>query len=299
MMDKLFVGMGEALWDIFPDGKRIGGAPANFAFHAARLGFDSLCISAVGNDPEGDAIVEVFRGKGLRHLLPRVEQPTGTVRVTLDAEGVPSYEIVREVAWDYIPTLPEADAIAARTTVFCFGTLAQRNPVSRRAIGRFLDCMPSEAGRLKVYDINLRQQFYDRETIVDSLAKADLLKLNDEELEVLHRMLGLPSDPQRAARCIMERYGIALVAITCGACGSHVFASGQSSFFDTPRVAVCDTVGAGDAFTAGLCSGLAAGCSVREAHRIAVDVSAYVCTCPGAMPELPAELSARLLKMNR
>lgn len=295
-MEKLFVGMGEALWDLFPDGKQIGGAPANFAFHAGQLGFDSLCISAVGNDPEGDELVEVLRSKRLRHRLPRVQKPTGTVRVEIDAHGVPTYRIVEEVAWDHIPVTPETDALAARTSVFCFGTLAQRNPVSREAIHRFLDLIPSGEGRLKVYDINLRQKFYDEATILRSLAKADLMKLNDEEAVLLSRMLDLPNDPEGAARRLMARYGLAWVTITCGARGSHVFSRAEHSYLDTPRVEVCDTVGAGDAFTAGLCAGLVAGASLRDAHRLAVDVSAYVCTRPGAMPELPPSLRERLTK---
>lgn len=293
-MDKLFVGMGEALWDLFPDGKRIGGAPANFAYHAGQLGFESLCISAVGDDPAGDGIVDAFRVKGLAHLLPRVDKPTGTVRVSLDAQGVPTYQIVEQVAWDHIPTLPETDAVAARTTVFCFGTLAQRNPVSRRAIHRFLDRMPKGEGRLRVFDINLRQSFYDPMTVEGSLAKCDLLKINDEELTVVCRLFRLPDNPVRAARAVMVRYGIRVVAITCGARCSRVVTATESSRIETPRVAVCDTVGAGDAFTAGLCAGLVAGASVGEAHRLAVDVSAHVCTCPGAMPELPEALCSRI-----
>ncbi len=293
-MKKLFTGMGEALWDIFPSGKQIGGAPANFAFHAGQLGFDSIAISAIGDDALGREIVEVFDEKGLRHLLPVVAEPTGTVRVTLDWNGVPDYEIVEGVAWDNIPIIPAMLETAALTSVFCFGTLAQRNPVSRKAIHYFLDNMPDGPGTLKVYDVNLRQRFYDRETVETSMAKSDILKLNDDEFAVLRDMLALPFEMEQAAAAIMDRYDMRTVIITCGAVGSYVFAGSDASYLDTPQVKVCDTVGAGDAFTAGFCSGIVAGLSLAEAHALAVDISAWVCTQPGAMPPLPAELKSRL-----
>lgn len=286
--------MGEALWDVFPTGKQIGGAPANFAYHAGLLGFDSMAVSAVGNDLLGDEIVEVFGAKGLGYLLPCVAEPTGTVQVTLDAAGVPDYEIVEDVAWDNIPIVPELDELAAHTSVFCFGTLAQRSPVSRKAIHHFLDSMPDVPGRLKVYDINLRQRFYDKITIESSLVKSNVLKLNDDEFAILHNMLALPADMETASRKVIHRYGIQTVIITCGATGSHVFTETECSYLETPRVNVHDTVGAGDAFTAGFCAGTIAGLPLAGAHRLAVDVSAYVCTQPGAMPELPAGLRSRL-----
>ena len=158
-MDRLFVGMGEALWDMLPEGPQIGGAPANFAWHAGQLGFGAVAVSAVGADDLGDRLVRTFDGMGLRHRLERVGFPTGTVQVTLDPAGVPTYEIRENVAWDNIPWTPALDGLAARTDVFCFGTLAQRCGVSRNSIRRFLHRMPESETCLRVFDINLRQHF--------------------------------------------------------------------------------------------------------------------------------------------
>lgn len=295
-MGKLFVGMGEALWDVLPEGKQIGGAPANFAFHAGQLGFESVAVSAVGRDALGDEIVAAFDRKGLRHLLGRVDYPTGTVQVTLDRKGVPAYEIRTDVAWDNIPATPESDELARRASVFCFGSLAQRSPVSRASIRRFLDRMPDGEERLKVFDINLRQQFYDRETLADSLERCNVLKLNEDEFGVVCPMF-LPDAGGLEESCfaLMRLFTLRYLVLTCGEKGSHVFSASEHSYCETPEVEVADTVGAGDSFSAAFCAAVLAGKTACEAHRLAVEVSAYVCTQHGAMPEIPGVLRRRLL----
>lgn len=294
-MNTLFTGMGEALWDLFPHGKQIGGAPANFAFHANRLGFDAVAVSAVGNDAAGDEIIETFDRKQLKHLLARVDFPTGTVEVELDAQGIPRYDIRRNAAWDNIPQSEALDRLAAHTQVFCFGTLAQRHTVSRATIRRFLEHMPDGEGRLKVFDANLRQRFYDRATVADSIKRCNILKVNDEELPVIASMLDIGDlPPEQICRKIRDRYGLHSLILTCGALCSHIFTPAEHSQLPTPEVAVADTVGAGDSFTASYCAATVAGQNVHEAHRLAVDISAWVCTQHGAMPEIPDSLRNRL-----
>lgn len=294
-MEKIFTGMGEALWDMLPAGKQIGGAPANFAYHAGQLGFRGVAVSAVGRDALGDELREVFARKGLECLLEGVDYPTGTVQVTLDEAGVPNYQICEGVAWDNIPVTDELGPLAERTWVFCFGSLAQRNAVSREAIRRFLGRMPDCDGRLKVFDVNLRQHFYDKETIAASLEACNVLKLNDGEFEVLAPMFGLSAEPETGCRELLHRYGLRYVILTCGDKSSSVFSENDTSVIPTPRVKVADTVGAGDSFTAAFCAAVVAGKSLAEAHALAVEVSAFVCTQHGAMPEIPDALRQRLL----
>ena len=191
-MNNIIVGMGEALWDVLPEGKKIGGAPANFAYHVSQFGFDSRVVSAVGNDELGDEILRVFNEKKLKTQIERVDYPTGTVQVTLDDEGVPCYEIKEGVAWDNIPFTDELKRLALNTRAVCFGSLAQRNEVSRATINRFLDTMPDIDGQLKIFDINLRQDFYSKEVIRESCQRCNVLKINDEELVTISRMFGYP-----------------------------------------------------------------------------------------------------------
>ena len=294
-MDGIITGVGEVLWDVLPEGKKLGGAPANFAYHIAQFGFESTVLSAVGRDVPGDEALEILQNKGLTQRIERVDYPTGSVQVSLDEAGIPQYEILEHVAWDNIPFTTSVERLARQTRCVCFGSLAQRSPVSRETIGRFLDAMPDGADRYKVFDINLRQHFYSKEVIEASLDRCNILKINDEELTVIERMFGLRSgDPERTCGTLIGRYGLSMLILTCGAEGSYVFGNGEVSFLETPRVTVADTVGAGDSFTASFCAALLCGKTLREAHRLAVDVSAYVCTQAGAMPELPEELRNRL-----
>lgn len=289
-MGKFVVGIGEALWDMLPEGKKLGGAPANFAFHAGQFGLESIAVSAIGNDPLGEEIVESFEAKDLPFHLDRVEFPTGTVQVTLDAKGVPQYEIKTDVAWDNIPFTKELSLLAADCRAVCFGSLAQRSPVSRETIGWFLDAVPSDC--LKVFDINLRQNFYCKEVLEDSFRRCDILKINDEELEVVSSMFDVCGQSvQEKCSCIKDRFGLSMLILTCGTEGSYVFHDKGVSFLGTPKVEVADTVGAGDSFTGAFVGCILRGMDVPSAHRRAVDVSAYVCTQSGAMPTLPGELT--------
>lgn len=288
-MDKRYVvGFGEALFDCFPEGAKLGGAPANFAYHVSQFGFDALAISALGSDKFGDRARSEFDEKGLTYIMPTVEYPTGTVLVEIDDDGVPTYEIKTNVAWDNIPFTPEMEAVAKNARAVCFGTLAQRNVVSRNTLQKFLDATPSDC--LKIYDINLRQNFYTKEIIEDSLNTCDVLKINDEELVFLSRLFGYPGlDIENKCWLLLGKYNLKMLILTCGVNGSYVFAPKKHSFVSTPKVDVVDTVGAGDSFTASFTAAILKGKSIEEAHKHAVGVSAFVCTQNGAMPKLNAE----------
>lgn len=291
----IVVGMGEALWDVLPDGKKIGGAPANFAFHVSQFGFGSRVVSAVGEDKLGEEILSTFKEKRLEGIIEQVPYPTGTVQVEIDDAGVPAYDIREGVAWDNIPFTPALEGLARQTQAVCWGSLAQRSVVSRETIAAFLDAMPSDGGRLKVFDVNLRQGFYTKEILCDSMRRCNVLKINDEELVTVSRLFGYPGiDLQDKCWILLAKYNLRMLILTCGVNGSYIFTPGNVSFVETPRVDVADTVGAGDSFTATIVSSLLSGKPVREAHQLAVKVSAYVCTQNGAMPELPAELVAKL-----
>lgn len=286
MEKKYVVGLGEALWDVLPEGKKLGGAPANFAFHAGQFGFNSMAVSALGEDELAEETIGQLEEKHLHYRMPRVPYPTGTVQVSLDDKGVPTYDIKENVAWDNIPFTDEMKNVAENTIAVCWGSLAQRNVVSRESIHKFIDATPADC--LRIFDINLRQNFYTKDIIVDSLKHCNVLKINDEELEIISRLFEHPdlSDEEKC-RLIIGKYGLRMLVLTCGANGSYVFTPEEMSFIDTPKVQVADTVGAGDSFTGTFCASILAGKSVQEAHRLAVEVSAYVCTQNGAMPKLP------------
>lgn len=292
-MENKIVGLGEALWDVLPEGKKLGGAPANFAYHAGQFGLDTLAISAVGEDQLGDETLSALEEKGLKYIMPHVPFPTGTVQVELDAQGVPAYEIREGVAWDNIPFTSEMEKVARSCKAVCWGSLAQRHEVSRNTIHRFLDATPPTC--LKIFDINLRQTFYDEEVIRASLKRCNILKINDEELVTIGRLFGYPGlDMSNKCWLILGKYNLDMLVLTCGVNGSYVFKPGAMTFIETPKVDVADTVGAGDSFTASFCAAILKGLSVSDAHQLAVETSAYVCTCNGAMPRIPAELTGRL-----
>lgn len=291
-MQDIVVGMGEALWDVLPEGKKIGGAPANFAYHVSQFGLPGYVVSAVGDDALGREIVENFTSKGLNQLIAEVPYPTGTVQVEIDQAGIPQYDIKENVAWDNIPYNDSLEALAKRTKAVCFGSLAQRNVVSRETINHFLDAMPQSDDSLVVFDVNLRQGFYNKEILCNSMSRCNILKINDEELVTVSRMFGYPGiDLQDKCWILLGKYNLKMLILTCGINGSYVFTPGNVSFQPTPKVEVADTVGAGDSFTAAFISSILKGKSVQEAHSRAVQTSAYVCTRKGAMPILPAELT--------
>ena len=294
MNNTIVVGMGEALWDMLPEGKKIGGAPANFAYHVSQFGLDSRVVSAVGEDELGAEILKNFREKKLNCMIETVPYLTGTVQVELDINGVPCYDIREGVAWDNIPFTPALEGLARQTRAVCFGSLAQRSVVSRETINRFLDAMPDGEGQYKIFDINLRQGFYTKEILCNSMRKCNILKINDEELVTVSRMFGYPGiDLQDKCWILLAKYNLRMLILTCGVNGSYVFTPGEISFVETPKVEVADTVGAGDSFTAAFVASILKGKPVPEAHKIAVATSAFVCTQNGAMPVLPARLTGR------
>ena len=291
MNKRYVVGLGEVLWDVLPEGKKLGGAPANFAYHAGQfLGMNNtIAVSALGEDKLADETIEALREHGLNDLLPRVPYPTGTVQVQLDELGIPTYDIKENVAWDNIPFDDDIAEIARNCRAVCFGSLAQRNVVSRETIQKFLDATPPDC--LKIFDINLRQQFYTQEILRESFQRCNILKINDEELVLIGRMFGYPGlDIENKCWLILGKYNLDMLVLTCGTNGSYVFTPGHVSFQETPKVKVADTVGAGDSFTGSFVGSILNGKSVPEAHRTAVQVSAYVCTQNGAMPTYPEEL---------
>ena len=288
-MKQYIVGLGEALWDCLPEGKKIGGAPANFAFHVGQFGHNSLAISAIGNDKLGEETLAEFDKKHVNYLMPVVDYPTGTVQVTLDEAGVPTYEIKEGVAWDNIPFTSEIEEVAKNSRAVCFGSLAQRSSVSRNTIQQFLDATPKDC--LKIFDINLRQNFYNETIIRNSLKQCNILKINDEELVSIGRIFGYPGlDMENKCWLLIGKYNLDMLVLTCGVNGSYVFAPNVESYQKTPIVEVADTVGAGDSFTGTFTAAILAGKCIAEAHSLAVEASAYVCTKNGAMPTLPKEL---------
>ena len=292
MKNKIVVGMGEALWDVLPEGKKIGGAPANFAYHVSQFGLKSCVVSAIGDDALGAEILKNFDEKQLCHLIDTVPYPTGTVQVEIDQAGIPQYEIKENVAWDNIPYTAKLESLAENTRAVCFGSLAQRNVVSRSTINRFLDAIPEENDPLIVFDVNLRQGFYNKEILCNSMKRCNILKINDEELVTVSRMFGYPGiDLQDKCWILLGKYNLKMLILTCGINGSYVFTPGNVSFQPTPKVEVADTVGAGDSFTAAFIASILKGKPVDEAHRRAVETSALVCTQQGAMPLLPENIT--------
>ena len=282
------IGIGELLFDVFPTGKKLGGAPVNFAYHVQQLGLESLAVSAIGKDPLGDEIMTLLEQKDIKGYVPRVDAPTGTVQVSLDAEGVPTFTIMEDVAWDLIPFSEELGKEASRCSAICFGSLAQRSATSHETISRLVKLAPKDA--LIIFDINLRQHFYSKDLIEESLRECNILKINETEFELVMPLLGSKeTDYRKGSEWLMKEYEINTVILTCGAEGSYIFADDFVSFEPTPKVEVADTVGAGDSFTAAFCASLLKGESMKDAHRKAVEVSAYVCTQTGAMPVLPKD----------
>ena len=289
-MQNTIVGLGEILWDILPSGKTLGGAPANFAYHAQKLGGSSVIVSCVGNDELGRQIISSLENMDMtsKYLSVDKAHPTGVVSANINNEGEPSYLIQEEVAWDYIPDTPLLRDLAFKTDAVCFGTVAQRSPVSRMTIQKFVGLMRHDS--LRVFDVNLRQQFYSREVIETSLGLADVLKLNVNELFVLKELLGLRGDVRTMLNELSRRYSLRLIALTRGGEGSILYSGGIISLHDGYRVEVEDTVGAGDAFVAALVTGLLSGCELKDLHNKANQIASFVCSKHGATPRLTDEI---------
>ena len=281
------IAIGETVWDMLPAGKQLGGAPLNFAFFAKELGADAYAVSAIGNDSLGDETFGVASATGVNlDRLQRNDLPTSRVLVTLDEKGIPQYEIVEGVAWDAMECSDADVELMKDASVVCWGSLAQRCEKSRRSVLAMLEAAPQDC--MKVFDINIRQHYYSREVIETSLAHADILKLNEDELPLVADMLGLQGEDKEVVAELMERYSLRYLVYTHGADFSEAYASdGAYSHVPTPKVEVADTVGAGDSFTAVFITSLLKGASLSEAHAKAVEVSAFVCTQHGAINPLP------------
>lgn len=291
-MKPILVGLGEILWDLLPSGKQLGGAPANFVYQANALGGQGVVASSVGTDPLGEEILDRLKGLALDgdYVARDEAHPTGTVSVQIDADGNPSYTIHKDVAWDFIPESAQLKTLARLTHAVCFGSLAQRSPVSRATIHAFLESTPQQA--LRIFDVNLRQSYYTREILDESLQPANVLKISEEELPVVAKLLGVEGDETTQVKMIGRRYGLGLVAMTRGKRGSLLISATHAATHPGCAVEVVDTVGAGDAFTAALALGMLKKYELSQISDCANRLAAFVCSRPGATPELPPDLRA-------
>ena len=278
----LVVGIGELLWDIFPGQKKAGGAPINFVYHATQMGAEGCAISAVGDDALGAEIILELESNNICNCIEKVEYPTGSVLVELE-NGLPTYTIIEGVAWDYIPLTERAVDLVKEADAVCFGTLAQRSPVSRKTIKTLLGYAP--VGALRFFDINLRQHYHSTELIEECLIEANVFKLNDEELIALRTMFDLAGSDDDVCRMLMGKYNLRYLILTAGGDSSTIYSKEEKSVITTPKVDVADTVGAGDSFSGAFVYSILTGKSLREAHREAVDIAAFVCTQHGAWPQ--------------
>jgi len=323
-MDFNVVGVGEVLWDLLLTGPQLGGAPANFAYHAHALGAQAQVITRVGKDDYGREIIRHFHEMGLPDTTVQIDEtvPTGTAKVALSGDGLAHFTIQENVAWDYLAVTREALALARATDAICFGSLAQRCEPSRNTIQQLVAAVPANA--LRVFDINLRQQFYSRDVIEQSLQLANVLKLNDDELPTLAAMFNLAGSTGdsscsadtlvRAEDCfaantrtgvsalheiehqverLAQTFSLRLVALTRGANGSLLYQQGRWSECPSRPAKVVDTVGAGDSFTAALVLGLLRKMDLDEINTLANEVARHVCSHAGAMPSLPVEFARR------
>lgn len=291
MAQPVVVGVGEVLWDVFPDGEHCGGAPANVVMHAAALGAEAWLVSAVGRDARGDAALARLDAAGVRRgaVAQLAEYPTGVVRVSVDAAGRPSFAIASDSAWDHVPWSAAVARVVERADAICFGSLAQRGPISRATIRRAL-ATPRQAS-WRLFDVNLRQSYYDAGVVAASLELANAVKLNDEELPVVAQLCDLRATaPPDQLRELCERFQLELAALTRGPCGAVLVTPQDLHEAAAPPAVVADTVGAGDAFTATLLVGLLGGRPLAEVNVRANAVAAFVCSQPGATPRIPAAL---------
>jgi fructokinase len=284
------VGIGEVLWDLLPAGPQLGGAPANFAYHAHALGARARVVSRVGEDNYGRDILRRFQAQGITADTVQVDDtaPTGTVAVAVSDDGIPNYTIHENVAWDRLALTPGALKAVRETDAICFGSLAQRAEISRATIQRLAAAAATDA--LRVFDINLRQDYFSRELIEQSLRLANVLKLNDGELPVLAKLFNLPGSTQQQIERLAQAFDLRLVALTRGPAGSLLFQAGRWSDCPSVPIQIADTVGAGDAFTAALVLGLLQQMDLDEINALADQVARHVCSQVGATPPLPQTL---------
>ena len=290
LQDQIIVGLGEILWDMLPSGKQLGGAPANFAYHAQALGSQGVVVSCVGADEFGQEILARLDGLNLKqqHIAIDNDHPTGTVTVALDTRGVPSYTIHEGVAWDYIRPDDGMMALARQANAVCFGSLCQRSDISRHTIRQFLGATDRDC--VRIFDINLRQQYYSREIIDSLLGLSDVLKLNDAELLVVADILGISGEETGILGQLVHRFNLRLIALTRASFGSRLFSADEDHSHEGYKVEVVDTIGAGDAFAAVVALGLLRGNTLEQINEQANHVASFVCTQHGATPPLAEKL---------
>ena len=283
MVKPVVVGIGELLWDMLPEGKRAGGAPINFVYNATQLGADGYAVSAVGKDALGDEIIHELEKSHIHYVLQRNDYPTSVVEVALN-NGIPTYTIVEGVAWDYLEATPQEIEVVKKANAVCFGTLALRSAKTKKAVLTLLKNVPDTA--YKLFDVNLRSDYFSKELIDELLQEANVFKINDEEMVKVQKLFDLNLSVEDVCRWFIQKYNLRYLIFTAGEKYSIVYAAdGETSYLETPKVDVADTVGAGDSFSAGFIMGLLNGKTMREAHKQAVATAAFVCTKSGAWPE--------------
>lgn len=283
MAKPVVVGIGELLWDMLPEGKRAGGAPINFVYNATQLGADGYAVSAVGKDALGDEIIHELEKSHIHYVLQRNDYPTSVVEVALN-NGIPTYTIVEGVAWDYLEATPQEIEVVKKANAVCFGTLALRSAKTKKAVLTLLKNVPDTA--YKLFDVNLRSDYFSKELIDELLQEANVFKINDEEMIKVQKLFDLNLSVEDVCRWFIQKYNLRYLIFTAGEKYSIVYAAdGENSYLETPKVEVADTVGAGDSFSAGFIMGLLNGKTMREAHKQAVAMAAFVCTKSGAWPE--------------
>ncbi len=295
----VFAGVGELLWDLLPQGKQLGGAPANFSYHLRQLGAESYIISAVGDDILGHEIIQYLQKLRLStdFITMNSDHVSGTVEIEIDDAGVPEYIIHENVAWDYIPHCEKTNELISKTDAICFGSLAQRSEMSAKTIRTILETSPENC--FKIYDINIRQSFYSQNLIAENLFIANGFKLNEDEIQLIADMFAFSGTEEIIIHKLMNKFDLDLITVTKGGNGSSIYTCNDQSYRISPNIDVVDTVGAGDAFTAGLVFAYLNDYSLAAAHDFANILAAYVCTQKGAMPKYSEELIQDLLKIDK
>lgn len=290
MSKPIVISLGELLWDLLPQGKRVGGAPANFAYHAQANGAESYVISAVGEDDLGNELIEEVKKAGIKNIIQKNAWPTSTVNVAL-RNGIPEYTIVRNVAWDHIVYTNELVELVSKADAICFGTLGLRSQETHDTVLELLKHAKPEA--MKFFDINIRSDHYSKDLIEALLKEATVFKLNDSELLLLRDMFNIrETSDNEACKWFQTRYGLDYVILTGGSTFSTITTkTGENSTFPTPHVDANDTVGAGDSFSGTFTARILLGDSVEQAHRNAINTAAYVCTQAGAWPKYPENIT--------
>jgi len=287
-------GIGEILWDLLPNGKQLGGAPANFVYHCKALGCDGYAVSSVGNDVLGKEILARITDLHINPAFIQIDRkhPTGTVDIKIDQDGLPDYIIHEQTAWDNIHFNESHKKLALQTDAVSFGSLAQRAEISRETINRFLKATRKDC--LRIFDINLRQNFYNKEIIENSLHIANYFKLNEDELSVIAKMFSVTGSEEKIIDTFFKTFKLELIALTKGAKGSDLYTLNSHSYMKTTSQNIQDTVGAGDAFTAALAFFSLEKKPLKDIHHNATTLAAFVCTQKGATPNISSDVRSQL-----